>query len=222
MKIFLATDALDDVRWGAERALIDGVVLPDAALRHAESSDAALTWLAEFAHAAAMTVFVPFDAVAMDDMTLSAEQLGRVADHVVVQVPFTESCMPLLQHLSQGGVRTAATFVGSTAQAMMAARVGAAFVFVDVDRLDAAGASGARVIDESRRLLDAVGSEAHLVAVFPASGAPVVACALAGADAAVIGSATLRAMLAYPFTDLSLPDGARRPTHGERLRVTSS
>ena len=33
MKLFLATDALEDVRWAADRALIDGVVLPDAALR---------------------------------------------------------------------------------------------------------------------------------------------------------------------------------------------
>ena len=222
MKLFLATDALDDVRWSAERALIDGVVLPDAALRHAESSDAALNWLSEFARAASMPVFVPFDAMAMDDVVLSAEQLGRVAEHVVVQVPFSEAYVPLLQRLALSGVRTAATFIGSTAQAMLAARVGAAYVFVDVDRLDAAGASGARVIDESRRLFDVLGSETHLVAVFPASGAPVVACALAGADAAVVGSATLRAMLAYPFTDQSLPEGARQPTHGERLRVTPS
>jgi hypothetical protein len=105
---------------------------------------------------------------------------------------------------------------------MLAARTGAAFVFADVDRLDAAGADGARVIHEARRLFDGMNAESDLVAVFPSAGSPLVGCAMAGADAAVIGTATLRAMIAYPFTDQSLPDGARRPSRGERLRVTST
>ncbi len=222
MKLYLATDALDDVRWAAERALIDGVVLPDAALRDAPSLADAMAWLAEFARAVAMPTFVALSATSADEAEAEAERLGRVADGVVVQMPFTEPYIPLLHRLAQSGVRVAATFVGSAAQAMLAARTGAAFVFIDVDRLDAAGADGARVVRDARLLRDAMAAESNLVAVFPAAGNPLAACAVAGADAAVIGTATLRAMLAYPYTDQSLTDGARRPSHGERLRVTSS
>jgi transaldolase len=222
VKLFLATDALDDVRWAAERALIDGVVLPDAALRDAASTDEADAWLAEFARAVAMPVFVALAATTVEDAEAEAERLGRAADTVVVQVPFSDPYIPLLHRLAKGGVRVAATFVGSPAQAMLAARTGAAFVFADVDRLDAGGADGGRVIRESRTLLDGMNAESDLVAVFPSAGSALVACALAGADAAVIGTAALRAMTAYPFTDQSLPDGARRPSRGERLRVTST
>jgi transaldolase len=222
VKLFLATDALDDVRWAAERALIDGVVLPDAALRDATSPEDAMSWLAEFARAVAMPVFVALSASSAEDAAAEAERLGRAADTVVIQMPFTEPYIPLLHRLAQSGVRVAATFVGSASQALLAARTGADFVFIDVDRLDAAGADGARVVQDARRVCDVMAAESHLVAVFPAAGSPLVACALAGADAAVIGAATLRAMLAYPYTDQSLPDGARRSTHGERLRVTSS
>lgn len=222
MKLFLATDALDDVRWAAERALIDGVVLPDAALRDATSPEDAHAWLSEFARAVAMPVFVALAATTVEDAEAEAERLGRAADTVVVQVPFSDPYIPLLHRLAKGGVRVAATFIGSTAQAMLAARTGAAFVFADVDRLDAAGADGARVIEESRKLFDGMNAESDLVAVFPSAGSPLVACGVAGADAAVIGTATLRAMIAYPFTDQSLPDGARRPSRGERLRVTST
>lgn len=222
MKLFLATDALDDVRWAAERALIDGVVLPDAALRDANSPEDAIMWLAEFARAVAMPVFVALSATSAEEADAEAELLGRTADNVVIQIPFTEPYIPLLHRLAQSGVRVAATFVGSASQSMLAARTGADFVFIDVDRLDAAGADGARVVHDARRVCDAMAAESHLVAVFPAAGNPLVACALAGADAAVIGAATLRAMLAYPYSDQSLPDGARRPSHGERLRVTSS
>ncbi|MEO7521810.1 MAG: hypothetical protein ABIW79_08340, partial [Gemmatimonas sp.] len=114
----------------------------------------------------------------------------------------------------------AATFIGSAAQAMLAARTGVAYVFIDVDRLDAGGHGGAAVIGEARRVLDESQDEADLVAVFPAPGAPMLACALAGADAAVIGAAALRALLAYPFTDSSLMESVRRPVADERLRVT--
>ncbi len=222
MKLFLATDALDDVRWAAERALIDGVVLPDAALRDAASEADAMAWLAEFARAAAMPVFVSLDPSTGDNADAAAERLGRVADNVVVQLPFSDAHIALLHRLAESGVRVAATFVGSTAQAMLAARTGAAFVFIDVDRLEAAGADGARVMREARALFDAISCESELVAVFPSAGSTLMACALAGADAAVVGASTLRAMIAYPFTDQSLPEGARRPSQGERLRVTSS
>ena len=222
MKLYLATDALEDVRWAAQRALIDGVVLPDAALRDAASTEEAMTWLAEFARAVAMPVFVTLAATSAEAAEMEAERLGRAADTVVVQIPFTEPYIPLLHRLAQSGVRVAATFVGSAAQAMLAERTGAAFVFVDVDRLDATGADSARVIQDARCLYDAMGAESNLVAVFPAAGRPLVACAVAGADAAVVGTSTLRALLAYPYTDQSLPDGARRPSQGERLRVTPS
>ena len=220
MRLFLATDALDDVRWANERALIDGVVLPDSALSGAHSADASLTWLGDFARAAAMPVFVSLDATTADAAEAEAERLGRAADHVVIQLPFAEPYIPLMHRLASAGVKVAATFVGSASQAMLAARTGVAFLFVDVDRIDAGGGDSATVLRQARAILDNSTSEADLVAVFPAPGAAIVSCATAGADAAVIGAAALRAMVAYPFTDQSLLDPARRPVQGERLRVT--
>ncbi len=222
MRLFLATDALDDVRWATTRALIDGVVLPDAALHGAVTPAESHAWLGDFARAAAMPVFVALDAASAELAADEAERLGRVADHVVVQLPFADPYIPLMHRLASTGVRVAATYIGSASQAMLAARTGATFLFLDVDRIHAAGADAASAVSQTRRLLDASAAECDLVAVFPAPGAALVECALAGAHAAVVGTAALRAMVAYPFTDQSLMDGARRPTHGEKLRVTPS
>lgn len=222
MKLFLATDAVDDVRWATQRALIDGVVLPDSALRGAASTEASLHWLSDFANAVQTPVFVSLDATTAESAAEDAELLGRAGDQVVIQLPFTEPFIPLIHRLALGGVKVAATFVGSAAQAMLAARTGAAFVFVDVDRIDAGGGDGANVIRQSRALLDGGASDPYLVAVFPGAGASIVSCGLAGADAVVVGAASLRAMIAYPFSDQSLIDPSRRPVHGERLRVAHS
>jgi transaldolase len=220
VKLFLATDTLEDVRWASARALIDGVVLPDAVL--ADTSADSLAWLGEFARAVTIPVFIALQAGSADEAEGEAERLGRASDNVVVQLPFAEPYIPLMHRLAATGVKIAATFVGSAAQGMLAARTGAAYVFVDVDRIDAAGGDSAVMIETTRRVLDLSGDEADLVAVFPAPGAQVLACALAGADAAVIGAAALRALLAYPFSEASLMDSARRPVAGERLRVTPS
>lgn len=220
MRLFLATDALDDVRWANDRALIDGVVLPDSALHGAASVEASMAWLGEFARAAAMPVFVSLDANSAELAAEQAERLGRAADHVVIQLPFAEPYIPLMHVLAAGGVKVAATILGSAAQVMLAARTGVAFLFVDVDRIDAGGGDSANVLRQSRALLHGSASESDLVAVFPSPAATLIASATAGADAAVIGAAALRAMAAYPFTDQSLVDPARRLSQGERLRVS--
>lgn len=221
MKLFLATDALDDVQWAAARGWCDGVVLPDDALATASSPDAAVTWLASFARAAAFPVLVDgADVLAhAHDGEEQVRALGRAADNVVLQLPFTEASAVRMRELSSAGIRVAATFVGTAAQALFAAKAGATFVLVDVDRLDAMSGAGAEVVAGARALLDAAGLEAELVALFPGSTASMAACGAAGADAAVVGAGALRAMLAYPFTDQALTDAQRRPAGGQRLRA---
>lgn len=221
MKLFLATDVLEDVQWAAARGWCDGVLLPDDALRSATSPEAAVEWLTAFARAAGFPVLVDateaLDAGDAADDRLRA--LARATDDVVLQLPFNEANAARIRTLSAAGVRVAATFVGTAAQALFAAKAGAAYVLVDVDRLDAMSGAGAAVVADARTLLDAATLEAELVALFPSGSASVAACGVAGADAAVIGTNALRAMLAYPFTDQALAESGRHRTVGRRLRA---
>jgi len=221
VKLFLATDALDDVQWASARGWCDGVVLPDAALRSAASEDAAVAWLGSFARAVPVPVLVDVaDTLALGDSGLEhARALGRAADNVVLQLPFTEDNATIMRTLAAGGIRVSATFVGTATQAMFAAKSGASFVLVDVDRLDAMNGTGASVVAAARALLDGATLETELVALFPSGSASLAACGAAGADAAVVGASTLRAMIAYPFTDQALADTQRRPSGGQRLRA---
>jgi transaldolase len=221
VKLFLATDALDDVQWAAARGWCDGVVLPDDALRSAASPEAAVQWLAAFARAVPFPVLVDAaDALASGGADEEhVRSLGRAADNVVLQLPFNDEHAARMRGLAASGIRVAATFVGTAAQALFAAKAGATYVLVDVDRLDAMSGAGAEVVAGARALLDAAHLEAELVALFPSGSASMAACGAAGADAAVVGTGTLRAMLAYPFTDQALAEAQRRPSGGQRLRA---
>ncbi len=224
MKLFLATDALDDVQWATARGWCDGVVLPDAALRTAASPEAAVAWLGSFARAVPVPVLVnAAEALSGGGDGLDhARALGRAADNVVLQCPFTDDSALIMRGLASAGLRLAMTFVGSATQALLAAKAGASLVLVDVDRLEAMNGSGARVIAEARALLDAAALETELVALFPPGPSSMAACGGAGADAAVVGAATLRAMLAYPFSDQAVADSQREPSRGQRLRAGDS
>jgi len=224
VKLFLATDALDDVQWADARGWCDGVVLPDAALSTAATSEAAVSWLASFARAVSIPVLVDAagalaEVVHSSQGSEQARALGRAAENVVLQVPFTADNAAVMRALSASGIRVAATFIATASQALFAAKAGAAFVLIDVDRLDAMGGAGADVIADARNLFDAAHLEAEVVALFPANSASMTACGVAGADAAVVGAGTLRAMLAYPFTDQAQADAQRRPLSGPRLRA---
>lgn len=222
MKVFLASDALDDVRWATARGLIDGVVLPDAALDRAPH-DTADAWLRQFAYAAGMPVFVAIDRGDRNDEGADAgtlaERLGRTGDNVVVQVPWSDANAAVIHRLSTSGVRVAATFIATAAQALLAAKAGAAYLFLDVDRIEVAGGDAALVVRQCRDLLDRAMCEADLVAVFPRSGASFVQCGLAGVHATVLGTAALRALLRYPLADPASDDGTDAAASGVRLRV---
>lgn len=221
MKLFLATDALDDVHWATVRGWCDGVVLPDAALRTAASPEAAVAWLGSFARAVPVPVLVDAtEALNSGEEGLAqVRALGRASDNVVLQCPFTDENALLVRTLSSAGFQVAMTFVGTATQALLAAKAGASFVLVDVDRLEAMNGTGARVMREARALLDAASLETELVALFPQGPAVMAACGISGADAAVVGAATLRAMIAYPFSDQALVPTQREPSRGQRLRA---
>jgi transaldolase len=211
VRLFLATDALEDVRWAGERGVLDGVVLPDDALGRAAPGSPARAereaWLQQFARAVARPVFVAIDRsldeAPADALAAAADHLGRLGDNVVVQMRWHAGTAAVIHQLASTGVRVAATFIGSAGQALLAAKAGAAFLFLDADRIEAAGGDVPAAVRACRTLLDQASSEADLVAVFPGGGARVVACALAGAHAAVVGTTTVQAMLAYPFAEPS-------------------
>ena len=151
--------------------------MPDSALTGARSIDASLASLGDFVRAAAMPVFVSLEATTADAAQAEGERLRRAADHVVIQLPFAEPYIPLMHRLGSAGVQVAATFVSSAAQAMLAAHAGVAFLFVDVDRIDAGGGDSATVLQQDRTLPNHGGCETDLVAVFSGLGASIVSCA---------------------------------------------
>ena len=214
MKVFLATAKLEDVRWGAEHGLIDGV-LTTPALLSAEVAGDGRDLLAEICQAVNLPVVATVGAVSAADIHREGRDLARVSDSIIVQVPFVEDAIVAIRRLSSEGVRVSATLVFNAAQALLAAKAGAASVNAHLDQLDAQGQEGVEVVREIRAVFDAVSAECDVFAALPRTAAQFAGCALAGADGIALSMPVLRALMLHPLTDRGLDqllqDLSRRP-----------
>ena len=220
MRIFLASATPADIRWAAENGLAEGIVTSPSSLTQARPSDPR-ELLAEICRAVDLPVHATVSSVDPTDMYRDGRELAKVADSVVVELPLVDDAVVTIRRLAAEGVRVAATLVFSAAQALLAAKAGAAAVTIPVNQLDALGQDSVGVVHETRMLYDRAGAESDLIAAFPTGASDFTACGLAGADAVTLEIDALRALLVHPLTDRGvdrfLKDLASRP----KPRITS-
>jgi transaldolase len=204
MKLLLATPDPRELATASARGLVDGVWLTPAMLIAASTGRTPDEVLTELARSAQRPVFTPLASVHDEDLLLEGRDRARAAEGVVVQVPFIEDAMRAMHRLPLDGVRVAATLIVTPIQALVAARVGASAVCVDIELLDQHGLGAEALLRDIRQVLDRHALPCDLVALHPRQSQQLAMCAAAGVDAVVLEPATLRDALAHPLTDRGL------------------
>lgn len=200
MKLFLDTANLDEVREAAGWGILDGVTT-NPSLIAAEGVDAAelIYQLCELVRGPVSASVVATDA---EGMIREGRLLARVHEQVVVKVPMGVPGLIATRALSDEGIDVNVTLIFSAAQALLAARAGAATVSPFVGRLDDLSVDGVGLVSE---IVEIFANNAELGADVLAASVRhplhVTAVARAGADAATVPLRVLRAMVAHPLTD---------------------
>jgi len=201
MRLYLATLAAEEIRWATAAGLIDGVVATPAILAaelpHADPREV----LGELAERTTLPIFASVPSLDATEIVRQGKALARIAEHVIVAVPFVEDALPAMRRLSADGIRVAATLVHSVAQGLLAAKAGASHVVVPVDALEAVGHPAEDVIRGLHDVLERSAHECDVVAAGAPSAARFTAIAAAGAAAVVVTPAALRSLLQHPLTD---------------------
>lgn len=214
MRLYLASVNPDEIRWALQSGLIDGVVATPRVLAEEVPQADPLEILTELAALTPLPIFASVGALTPTEVIRGSRALRRIAEQVVIAIPFVEEALPAFRRLSRDGVRCAATFVHSAAQGLLAAKAGATHIVVPVDALDAIDHPGESVIAPLRAMLDRASLECDIVAAGPTTALRLSAMGAAGADAAVVTPLTLRAFVNHPLTDRAverfLGDVARR------------
>lgn len=201
MNIYLESVNLYDIRNAAAAGLADGVAFSHTA-SDADPVDAnTKERLEEISREFAFPICVPVGAVTSGDIYAEARELAKVSDHVVVQIPLVEDSLVPMTRLTAEGVVVCATFVFTAAQAIIAAKAGAAAVRVTLDDLESYGQEATRTLAEIKSVLEASEEECDVMAASPRSAVQFAECALAGADIICLTPDSLRNLVVHPLSD---------------------
>jgi transaldolase len=201
MNIYLESVNLDEIRSAAAAGLADGVVFSQT-LAAADAVDGnTADRLEEISREFAFPICVPVGAITSSDIYAEARELAKVSDHVVVQIPLVEDSLVPIARLTAEGVIVCATFVFSAAQAIIAAKAGAAAVRVTLDELENYGQTGTRVLAEIKNVLDAGDEECDVMATSPRTAVQFAECTMAGADIVCLTPDSLRQLIVHPLSD---------------------
>jgi transaldolase len=204
MRLYLDTADISEIRWALSTGLIDGVTTDPSLLAEQLADREPFTHVGEIAELVDGPVTVQVISIDADGMYREGRELARIADNVIVDVPMIEEGLVATRRLVADGIRVNVTLVFNAAQALLAAKAGAAFVSPSIGRLDDTGVDGSAMLGDVRTIFDRFGVECEVVASAIRSVHRFLDAARSGADAAAISPAVLREMLLHPLTDLGL------------------
>jgi transaldolase len=203
MKFFVDTADVAEIQDLASTGLVDGVTTNPSLV--AKTGRDFFEVLAEICDIVPGPVSAEVTAIDHASMLSEGRRLAEVAPNITVKVPLTPEGLKACRVLTDEGIRVNVTLCFSPAQALLAAKAGAAFVSPFVGRLDDIAEDGLGLISDILEIYDAypylttevlVASVRHPI--------HVVEAAKMGAHVATVPPAVLRAMFKHPLTDRGL------------------
>jgi transaldolase len=149
---------------------------------------------------------VSAEVVATDAAGMIAEgrDLAAIDEHVVVKVPFTRDGVKATRQLASEGIRVNVTLIFSPTQALIAAKVGAAYVSPFVGRLDDIASDGMGLIRQIVEIFDQYEFGTEVLVASVRHPMHIVEAARMGADVCTCPAAVLDACFKHPLTDIGL------------------
>ena len=133
------------------------------------------------------------------------DKLAAIAPNVAVNVPLTIDGLKTCKALSDAGTKVNVTLCFSAAQALLAAKAGAAFVSPFVGRLDDVGQDGMDLIADIVQIYDMYPNfQTEVLVASVRHPVHVVQAAKLGAHVATLPPKVLRQLYDHPLTDKGL------------------
>jgi len=202
MQFFLDTAEIQVIRDLAATGLVDGVTTNPTLI--AKSGRAIRDVIAEICELVEGPISAEVTALEAEAMIREGEYLAKIAPNVAVKVPLTWDGLKATRALAAQGLKVNVTLCFSAAQALLAAKAGAAFISPFIGRLDDHGADGMELIREIRAIYDNYGFATNILAASVRTSAHVRDAAIAGADCATLPPAVFQGLVKHPLTDRGL------------------
>jgi len=202
MKLFIDTADVAEVQEAHSWGILDGVTTnPSLVAKTGREFEAVLRDICAIVDGPVSAEVVSTDAPGMVE---EGERLARIHRNIVVKCPMIPEGLKATRLLTERGHRVNVTLVFSAAQALLAAKAGAAFISPFVGRLDDVGHDGMELIAQMLEMLDHYTYAAEVLVASVRSPIHVIKAAQMGAHVATCPFAILQQLVKHPLTDVGL------------------
>jgi transaldolase len=202
MKFFLDTANVGQIREAAALGVLDGVTTNPSLM--SKESGKFEDILREICSVVDGPVSAEIISTSHAEMVAEAVGLSQLHPNIVIKVPLILDGIKTLKDLSEKDIKTNATLVFSSNQALLAAKAGATYVSPFIGRLDDAGHVGMDLVREMVTIYENYDFETEIIVASVRSPQHVVDAALCGADIATVPFGVIEKMIKHPMTDAGL------------------
>ena len=202
MKFFIDTANLDEIRKADELGVLDGVTTtPSLVAKERREFKELIKEICRIVNGP-----VSAEVVSTDEAGIVAEarELARIAENIVVKVPLIKEGLRAVKVLSKEGIKTNVTLCFSPIQALLAAKVGAAYVSPFVGRLDDISQRGMDLVEQIVAIYNTYGYDTEVIVASVRNPIHVLDAALMGADIVTVPYSVMERFITHPLTDIGL------------------
>jgi len=202
MKFFIDTANVKEIREAASLGIVDGVTTnPSLIAKEGRDFKQVINEICAIVDGPISAEAVSLEA---DKMVAEGEDLAKIHKNVVVKLPMTKDGLKATKVLADKGIKVNMTLVFSPTQALLAAKVGAAYVSPFVGRLDDISHFGMDLVRQIMAIYNNYGFGTEVIVASVRNPLHVVDAALAGAHIATIPFSVIDQMVKHPLTDIGI------------------
>jgi transaldolase len=202
MKFFIDTANVKEIREAASLGVVDGVTTnPSLIAKEGRDFKQVIAEICEIVDGPISAEAVSLEA---DKMVVEGLDLAKLHKNIVVKLPMTKDGLKATKVLADKGVKVNMTLVFSASQALLAAKVGAAYVSPFVGRLDDISHYGMDLVEQIVTIYDNYGYPTEVIVASVRNPLHVVDAAMVGAHIATIPFSVIDQLVKHPLTDIGI------------------
>lgn len=202
MKFFLDTGNIKDIESLVPLGIVDGVTTnPSLMAKEGGDPRQIIKRICEIVQGPVSAEVVATDA---EGMIREGRDWAALDPHIVVKVPFTREGVKATKTLASEGHKVNVTLCFSPTQALVAAKVGAAYISPFVGRLDDISTDGMQLISQIVEIYRQYDFGTEVLVASVRGPMHIVEAARLGADVCTAPASVFEACLKHPLTDIGL------------------
>ena len=199
MKLFIDTANVEEIKKANDMGVICGVTTnPSLIAKEGRVFEEVVKEITQIVDGPISAEVISPDA---EGMIREAVELAKIHKNIVIKLPMTVEGLKAVKVLSREYIKTNVTLVFSAAQALMAARAGAAYVSPFIGRLDDVSNNGMDLIEEIVDIFNNYDITTEIIAASIRHPMHVTQAARLGCHIATVPYKVLVQMTKHPLTD---------------------